>query len=58
MYCSLCQRIINIRKRQGKKYFQDLCDECKEVYIMWNNIVIDINKYVVFKNASKKLVIL
>jgi len=38
MYCSLCQRIINIRKNQGKNYFDDLCSECKKEYIKWNNI--------------------
>ena len=31
-YCSMCTRIIKIRKRQGKNYYQDLCGSCRETY--------------------------
>jgi len=44
MYCSLCQRIIDIRKNQGKDYYDDLCGECKKEYLRKN------------KNRDKKLV--
>ena len=27
--CSLCERIKNIRIKQGKYYYSDLCDNCK-----------------------------
>ena len=37
MYCSLCQRIIDIRKKQGKDYYDDLCTDCKMEYLRRNN---------------------
>ncbi|MFW6271195.1 MAG: hypothetical protein ACOC4G_14120 [Bacillota bacterium] len=33
MYCSMCRRIIKIRKNQDKPFYQDLCDSCKEEYL-------------------------
>ena len=48
MYCSLCQRIIDIRKKQGKEYFNDLCPECKMRYLKKNK-----NK----KNDNRKVYI-
>ena len=33
MYCSLCKKIIDIRKKQNKPYYGDLCDKCKQIYM-------------------------
>jgi len=33
-YCPMCKRIVEIRKGQERDFFDDLCTECKLIYIM------------------------
>ncbi|MFW6269572.1 MAG: hypothetical protein ACOC4G_05785 [Bacillota bacterium] len=37
MFCSLCEKIVEIRKKQGKNFTRDLCDDCYNKYLQKNN---------------------
>lgn len=32
-YCPLCEKIKEVRERQGRNYYEDLCDDCKKIYL-------------------------
>ncbi len=33
MFCSLCLRIVKIRKNQNKSFYADLCNHCQKKYL-------------------------
>lgn len=43
--CQLCERIKEIRIQQGRYYYNDLCDKCKEIEVI-----------MVFSRIKKKIV--